>query len=205
MGERVIIKMVRAPFGDFRSWDDIDDWARAIQPLFAGDWEGQVAVALTCRPDHWANALSGLAQLAPQPQVVRVEPFTDIELDQLLGHHGLQRREFSDDLLRLMRVPRLSRLAITRREELEQSGDITAERLIFEDWKNRLENTGVPIPLTDRELALFVSNLGRKLRDGVESPDGDVITRREVLELLSRESGREQRGSEHEGAHDSSV
>ena len=30
MGERVIIKMVRAPFGDFRSWDDIDDWARAI-------------------------------------------------------------------------------------------------------------------------------------------------------------------------------
>jgi menaquinone-dependent protoporphyrinogen oxidase len=29
-GERLIIKMVRAPFGDFRSWDDITDWATAI-------------------------------------------------------------------------------------------------------------------------------------------------------------------------------
>lgn len=29
-GERLIIKMVRAPFGDFRSWEDIDDWALAI-------------------------------------------------------------------------------------------------------------------------------------------------------------------------------
>ncbi len=29
-GERLVIKMVRAPFGDFRSWDDINDWALAI-------------------------------------------------------------------------------------------------------------------------------------------------------------------------------
>lgn len=29
-GERLIINMVRAPFGDFRSWDDVSDWARAI-------------------------------------------------------------------------------------------------------------------------------------------------------------------------------
>lgn len=29
-GERLVIKMLQAPYGDFRSWDDIADWARAI-------------------------------------------------------------------------------------------------------------------------------------------------------------------------------
>ncbi len=42
MGERVIIKMVRAPFGDFRSWDDIDDWARAIASFVNSEDEALV-------------------------------------------------------------------------------------------------------------------------------------------------------------------
>jgi len=28
--ERTIIKMVRAPYGDFRDWDEIKSWAREI-------------------------------------------------------------------------------------------------------------------------------------------------------------------------------
>ena len=36
-GERLIIKMVGAPFGDFRSWDDIDDWARAIASFVSSE------------------------------------------------------------------------------------------------------------------------------------------------------------------------
>lgn len=30
MGERAIIKMVKAPYGDFRDWDAIDQWADQI-------------------------------------------------------------------------------------------------------------------------------------------------------------------------------
>lgn len=30
VGERLVIKMVHAPYGDFRDWEDIRDWARAI-------------------------------------------------------------------------------------------------------------------------------------------------------------------------------
>jgi menaquinone-dependent protoporphyrinogen oxidase len=29
-GERLVIQMLRAPYGDFRSWEDITDWAQAI-------------------------------------------------------------------------------------------------------------------------------------------------------------------------------
>ena len=42
-GERLIIKMVRAPFGDFRSWDDITDWATAIASFVNGEEDGALA------------------------------------------------------------------------------------------------------------------------------------------------------------------
>jgi menaquinone-dependent protoporphyrinogen oxidase len=29
-GERAVVKMVRAPFGDFRDWDDIEAWANNV-------------------------------------------------------------------------------------------------------------------------------------------------------------------------------
>ena len=44
-GERLIIKMVRAPFGDFRSWDDITDWAIAIASFVKGEEDELVGVA----------------------------------------------------------------------------------------------------------------------------------------------------------------
>ena len=43
-GERLIIKMVRAPFGDFRSWDDITDWATAIASFVKGEEDALVGV-----------------------------------------------------------------------------------------------------------------------------------------------------------------
>jgi len=30
LGEKVILKAVRAPEGDFRPWDDVREWARGI-------------------------------------------------------------------------------------------------------------------------------------------------------------------------------
>ena len=36
-GERLIITMVQVPFGDFRSWDDVSDWARAIAGFVKSD------------------------------------------------------------------------------------------------------------------------------------------------------------------------
>lgn len=43
-GERLIVKMVRAPFGDFRSWDDITDWATAIASFVKGEEDALVGV-----------------------------------------------------------------------------------------------------------------------------------------------------------------
>jgi len=43
-GERLIIKMVQAPFGDFRSWDDVGDWAQAIADFVKSEEDGCVAI-----------------------------------------------------------------------------------------------------------------------------------------------------------------
>jgi menaquinone-dependent protoporphyrinogen oxidase len=34
--ERRIMKMIKAPPGDFRKWDDIEAWAASLVPLFGG-------------------------------------------------------------------------------------------------------------------------------------------------------------------------
>jgi menaquinone-dependent protoporphyrinogen oxidase len=36
LGERVILKAVRAPDGDFRPWDDVREWARGIAAELTG-------------------------------------------------------------------------------------------------------------------------------------------------------------------------
>lgn len=44
MGERVIIRMVSAPYGDFRSWDDITEWAREIARFIKADEDALIGV-----------------------------------------------------------------------------------------------------------------------------------------------------------------
>ena len=43
-GERLVIKMLRAPYGDFRSWDDITDWARAIASFVNTEGDALIGV-----------------------------------------------------------------------------------------------------------------------------------------------------------------
>jgi menaquinone-dependent protoporphyrinogen oxidase len=43
-GERLVVEMLRAPYGDFRSWDDITDWARAIASFVKADEEALAGI-----------------------------------------------------------------------------------------------------------------------------------------------------------------
>jgi menaquinone-dependent protoporphyrinogen oxidase len=40
LAERLIVKAVRAPYGDFRPWDDITDWANEIARYLEGESVG---------------------------------------------------------------------------------------------------------------------------------------------------------------------
>jgi len=167
------------------------DWDRLLAQLATDAWSGKVAVFLTCRPDHWRQDLKGLRSAQPAPMIADVGPFDDAELDDLLTLHGLSRDDFVPDVLPLLRVPRLCRLAIRHKDALAESGDITRERLVYEDWKDRLDLRGPRIAVTDEEFREFVSGQGRRLRDGASSghiPDLP-LSRAELTTALGADHG----------------
>lgn len=162
------------------------NWAGWLQPLFEDYPIGKYRVVVSCWPDWWQRSLYRLANLAPPPREIKVEQFDERELNALLVRMGLTRSDFAPDVLDLMRVPRLSSLVMTHRAKLKDSGDVTAERVIYEDWKDRLCRHGTKVGLSDEELKAFVSELGKKLQKDIDQ----VMTRGDVVRILSDDSGR---------------
>lgn len=170
----------------FRQWRD------ALQPLFAGHRAGKYGVLLTDRPDHWNTDLRKLLDLAPQPRPLNIHEFSKQELTTLLEAYGLRLADFSEEVRQLMAVPRLCKWVIQMRESLHGVGDITRERLIYEDWRRRLELRGADLAIDDDELRDLVASLGKRLRDSaglLEQADKGMITRAELVATLGKESG----------------
>lgn len=165
---------------NFKQWSD---W---LQPLFEDNLGNMYRVIVSCWPNWWNESLFGLENLIPKPQVINVDRFNDSELDALLVAMNVKRSEFTDAVLELMRVPRLSSLVAKNRENLQKSGDITAERVIYEDWKDRLERRGPGTGLTEQEMKDFVARLGQKLKNDIDQ----MVTRKDVIQSLSDDSGK---------------
>ena len=162
------------------------EWTDWLQPLFEDSLGGMYRVVVSCWPNWWTGSLSGLTDLTPKPQEITVGRFNDAELDALLAAMDVKRSDFASAVLELMRVPRLSSLVAKYREKLDKSGDVTAERVIYEDWKDRLDRRGSRTGLTDPEMKTFVAGLGKKLKNDINQ----AVTRKDVIESLSDESGR---------------
>ena len=163
------------------------DWADWLQPLFEDNLGGMYRVIVSCWPNWWNGSLTGLTDLTPEPKEISVDRFNEYELDALLAAMDVKHSDFASAVLELMRVPRLSALVVTHREKLQKSGDVTAERVIYEDWKDRLKRHGTKTGLTDPEMKAFVADLGKKLKKDIDQ----AVTRRDVIESLSDESGKD--------------
>ena len=162
------------------------NWADWLQPLFEDRLVCMYHIIVSCWPDWWRTSLAELMNLVPQPQEILVERFGDGELDSLLTAMNLTRSDFAPAVLELIRVPRLSSLVMTHRDKLKDSGDVTAERVIYEDWKDRLQRRGPKVGLTDQEMKAFVAELGEKLQLDLDQ----AMTRGDVVKSLSEESGK---------------
>ena len=162
------------------------EWADWLHPLFENNLKGMYRVILSCWPNWWNGSLYGLANLTPKPQEISVDRFNEAELNELLDAMDVKQSDFASAVLDLMRVPRLSSLVAKHREKLQESGDVTAERVIYEDWKDRLERSGSRTGLTDPEMKVFVAGLGRKLKNDINQ----VVTRNDVIKSLSDDSGK---------------
>ena len=162
------------------------EWANWLQPLFEDNLNKIYRVVVSCWANWWSESLSGLRSLEPEPWKIEVSPFSEDELDEFLEMTGFARSAFPAAALDLMRTPRLCALAVEHGDRLNDIADITAERLIYEDWKDRLKRRGPIHGLnSDLEMRDFAADVGRKLKSNIDKR----MLRSDVIASLSVKSG----------------
>ncbi len=162
-------------------------WTELFLSFHQSLWRSFAKVLCTTRPDHWQSSARQLAGLTGVMDICShgVGSLDDHELDAWLAPHQLQKKDFGPALLQLLRIPRLFRLAMERRQVLKDAGDITAERLIYEDWKSRHFRT--TNQLSDEEFRDVIAGIGRELH--LKPKSALELTRRDLLERLTAENG----------------
>jgi len=141
------------------------DWWRAcIEALAAEPWSDRVAVLITCRTSYWTQY--------PFPhrdyEARALPPFEDKELDQALAQRGLSSSDFSPELLTLVRKPRYLDMVVKHRLRMEECGDVTVPRLLYEDWRDRLQRK-TQRPLDDASFQGLIKDLAARKLSGIRT------------------------------------
>ena len=137
-------------------------WWRVLLEKLSGVGEHEgIATLVTCRQEYWRRYFEPLSSL--QLQSCAVSAYNDEELSEALAFHNLQISDISSELLTLVRKPRYFDLMVKYREKIEESGDITAARLIYEDWRDRYERNQA-CPIDDEDFRRIICELAEKYR-----------------------------------------
>ena len=183
--ERRIARWLERPVGDKPLFllvvDGLNEypagppWSRLLSALEMQPWTSQVAVLMTCRTLFWQEQLQ---PRFPDSQICTVGPFDDFELNQALVLHGVTRVDIDDNLLPLVRTPRYLNLAVRLRDQLVGAGEVTKERLIYEDqfdrWQRR--SSGNSSQLTHKQFQEFLYGLATNLRSTPELPRTQIVS-----------------------------
>lgn len=112
------------------------DWRDLFSTYLTSPLRSKVALMISCRAGYWQEHLA--REYNQSATIWRISPFNDVELDQALARHSLTRFSFSDRVLKLVAKPRYFDMAVRLKDQLEESGDdVTIDRLIYEDWRDR--------------------------------------------------------------------
>ncbi len=122
-----------------------------------------IPTIITCRTGYWQEHLARLQQWNPPPFLL--EGFSDDELRAYLRRAGRELSTIDRAVRELLRVPRLCDLVITHHDCLVESGDLTVERLLYEDWRNR-EGRKNDFPLLDHGFRRIMSVLAEEALAG---------------------------------------
>ncbi|MEQ9625642.1 hypothetical protein [Coleofasciculus chthonoplastes] len=141
---------------------DCNWWRTLLEKLMGQPWGNQVAVLITCRSAYWQRNFEPLGYI--QADKYELPAYSDRELQEALDYYNLRRSDIQA-LLPLIRKPRYFDLVVKYRERIEETGDVTIARLIYEDWRDRLERKR-DIPLNDQSFQSCIRDLAGKYQDG---------------------------------------
>jgi hypothetical protein len=137
------------------------DWSVLLDKLFDSPWKERVAVLMTCRTITWNSHFSCLPCCNNIP-TFSVPPYNDEELAAATASHKLTFSDISKNLLPLIRKPRYMDLVVKYRKEIENSGDFTVDRLIYEDWRDRFSRKSASGLITHDEFLALIRDLAEK-------------------------------------------
>ena len=116
-----------------------------------------------------------------RPRQWTLEGYDARELDEALQANGRRRSEFATDLLPLLRNPRYLSLALKHYERLEETGDFTIDRLLYEDKKDSSDKRY--LKMSDNDFRSFLAELARNYREGRVR-----YSRRDLEDLVPRDA-----------------
>jgi nucleoside phosphorylase len=137
------------------------NWRGLLESLDGESWLGRVAIILTCRTEYWKRHFEYLSY--PYDHVWALPSFNDEELLQALATKNLTWNDIHPSIRELIAKPRYFDLVVRLKDKMADSGDITVERLIYEDWKDRLERKQQIIHNNDSFLSL-ISKVSEKFK-----------------------------------------
>lgn len=136
-------------------------WIQLLQRLVDPSLASKIAVLVSCRPDPWHSSFGQLRHLGFEEWVL--EPFSDQELEPALTAAHIGRNEIVPPMLALMRKPRYLQLVMKHHRRLNETGDFTIPRLIYEDWRERWwRKSGLADPNAFEQM---IKDLARRYRE----------------------------------------
>ncbi len=152
-------------------------WRKLLDQLQDEPWRDRISILITCRANYWKDHFENLRTLPVQTWTL--PSFDDSELQTALKGQRLSLKDIREDLLPLIRKPRLFDLVVKLHESMAKSGDITPARLIYEDWRDKWERKST-IPLDPTEFQQLIQELAARSREGLNN-----IRLSDVSQLLS--------------------
>jgi hypothetical protein len=152
------------------------DWRSLLEKLNVPPWNNLVACVVTCRTHTWVKKYSSLSYLNFQSWTI--PPYNDSELYITLAVHHLKTSDIDPNLLPLMRKPRYFDLVVRLRQVMAESGDVTVERLLYEDWRDRISKKS-GLQLSHEESQALIRDLAEK-----SLPQSKSFSEREVENLV---------------------
>lgn len=141
------------------------DWVSILNKLGNENdcYYDRIAIILTSRTIYWKDRVSKLDHLKKDQWVL--PPFNEEELSEALSKYSLTVYDFPTELHPLIRKPRYFELIAKYRGEMIESGDITVQRLIYEDIKDRIKNIRDQ-SFTDKDFEALIVELADKALQG---------------------------------------
>jgi hypothetical protein len=146
------------------------EWRQLLAKFAVEPWCNRAAVLMTCRKKFWDEHLSS-AGVA----VFTLGSYDDAELDKALAAKNLTRQDFDANLIELLSIPRYFDLTVRLRERMDTEGEITRERLIYEDWRDKLERK-LGNSLSHQAFQELICNLSNRIQQSKRILRGELQT-----------------------------